>query len=740
VILLFIVLSFVNCNYNSKSVLTQYIDEDIDCVAKIKSVNNTTENSSNYNSYNATAIKLNGKIMKYKENTIVYMDKMQKLDTNTIVNIKGQVSDVEFGKNFILFNYKSYLRSKKIYATIFCTDKSIIIDDNYSFIIKLTNNFKLYTEKLFTSKLNKKNSEIILSMILGDTDYLDDGLYDNIRKMGLAHIFAVSGLHIGLLYAAMSNSFKIVGFNRRISWIITWSLLWSYGFLIGFPVSVMRALVMFTFLFGSELFYRRYNSLNSIALSALILIIINPFWIFDVGFILSFSAALSLVLFNKYIQKNVKNKIFKTLCMYLFIQIFTLPIVIYFFNYLPLLGIIYNLLLIPIFTIVLIASFIFLIFNKIFMYTLAVPFRLFDYFLCSLRYIINMTENIKFNGIIMATPSIYEIIFIYMTIFYILYSYKTKHKYFLKIGYLIITAFYMITYVIIPITDKSLYFNILDVGQGMFSTAKYKNYDFIFDCGSTSNKNLGEYVVVPYLTKKGINEIDGVFISHWDSDHYSGAYNLIDCDNIHLRNILSSWNNEDIKAKITIVKKGDNFILDNKFKITILSPKDDVVFTDKNNLSLVILLNYNERRILIPGDIESETENEIISDLVKSDIVILPHHGSKTSSTEAFVNTLSPNFAVISYGKNSYGIPSEEVLMRYEKVKSNILSTFYNGEINFVLNGDDLYYNTYTGLKSDNYYELYLVWIVPKLVLMGLFISWMIIRMYSQKKRLNYEL
>jgi competence protein ComEC len=298
----------------------------------------------------------------------------------------------------------------------------------------------------------------------------------------------------------------------------------------------------------------------------------------------------------------------------------------------------------------------------------------------------------------------------------------------------------MITYVIIPITDKSLYFNILDVGQGMFSTAKYKNYDFIFDCGSTSNKNLGEYVVVPYLTKKGINEIDGVFISHWDSDHYSGAYNLIDCDNIHLRNILSSWNNEDIKAKITIVKKGDNFILDNKFKITILSPKDDVVFTDKNNLSLVILLNYNERRILIPGDIESETENEIISDLVKSDIVILPHHGSKTSSTEAFVNTLSPNFAVISYGKNSYGIPSEEVLMRYEKVKSNILSTFYNGEINFVLNGDDLYYNTYTGLKSDNYYELYLVWIVPKLVLMGLFISWMIIRMYSQKKRLNYEL
>ena len=740
VIISFILLSFVNCSYNSKSILTQYIDEELEFVAKIKSTNRINDNS-NYNSYNATVIKINNQNLKSKENTIVYVDKKQPINVNSIVKLKGNVSDVEFSKNFLLFNYKNYLRSKKIHVTIFCTFQPIVIENSYSIFNGLTNNFKAYTENLFTSKLNKNNSEIILSMILGDTGYLGDELYDNIRKMGLAHIFAVSGLHIGLLYVFLLKCFRLLGFNRRISWIITWPLLWFYGFLIGFPVSIMRTLVMFTFLFGSELLYRRYNSLNAIALAALILTIINPFWIFDAGFLLSFTAALSLVLFNKFIQNHTKNKstILKTVYMYLFLQLFTFPVVIYFYNYLPILGIIYNLLLIPLFTFVLICSFVFLIFNNLFMYTMVVPFKLFDYFLYSLRYIISITENIKYNGIIMATPSIFEIIFIYISIFFILYSYNLKDKPFLKTGYFIIISFYMITYFVVPITDTSLYFNIIDVGQGMFSTVKYKNHNYIFDCGSTSNRNLGEYVVIPYLTKNSIFEVDGLFISHWDSDHYSGMYNLIASESITVNKIYSSSNNKEINSDVNVLKKGDNAIIDNVFKIDILSPSDNVIERNKNNSSLVVSLNYYKWNILLPGDIESEMEDELINDVVKSDILIVPHHGSKTSSSESFVNVVSPKFSVISYGKNSYGIPSDEVLLRYKRVKSKVLSTFYDGEINFVLKETDLYYNTYTGLKSDNYHELYLVWIVPKLVLAGLFISWMIIKVYK-KKEVNYEL
>jgi len=735
VIISFIILSFINCNYNSKSILVQYIGEEVNIVAKVKNANYTSNEKTNFNSYNATIVKINSNKLHTNEKTIIYLDKSQKLDINSIINIKGNVSDVSFGKNFMLFNYKSYLRAKKIYGTVFCTSKPIIIEQNYSLFNRITNDFKLYTENLFTQNLSKQNSEIILSMILGDVDYIDDGLYENIKRMGLAHIFAVSGLHIGLLYGALLYVLRLIGFYKKTSWIITWSLLWIYGFLIGLPVSIMRTLVMFTFLFGSQLIYRKYSSLNAISLAALILTIINPFWIFDVGFLLSFSAAFSIIIFSRNIQKNIKTKntFLKTIYMYLFLQLFTCPIVIYFFNYLPLLGIMYNLLLIPLFTVVLICSFVFLLFNNIFTYTLVVPFKLFDYFLYSLRYIINFTENINFNGIVLATPSIYEIISIYLAIFYIIYFYKTNLQIYIKFGYLIIISFYMITYIIVPITDKSLYFSIIDVGQGMFSTVHYQQYDFIFDCGSTSNKDLGDYVAVPYFIKRGINEIDGVFISHWDSDHYSGIYGLINCNYINMKKIFSSSNNEDINCDIITLKKDDYIKIDNNLEIKILSPLDNIVINDKNNSSLVIQLNFNKFKILLPGDIEAETEQKIINDIVKSDILILPHHGSKTSSTENFVNIVSPKFAVISYGENNYGIPSDEVLDRYNHFNSNIISTFYNGEINFVLKDDNLYYNTYTGKKSDNYYELYFIWLLPKLFLFEIFILLIII--YYIKKR-----
>ena len=118
---------------------------------------------------------------------------------------------------------------------------------------------------------------------------------------------------------------------------------------------------------------------------------------------------------------------------------------------------------------------------------------------------------------------------------------------------------------------------------------------------------------------------------------------------------------------------------------------------------------------MIPGDIELSVEDMIEDNLEHVDILVVPHHGSITSSGEAFVSRTRPNIAVISYGRNNFSIPSEKVIGRYEKAGSRIFSTFENGEINFVLKNDKLYYNTYDGLKSYNYYELYFECIMLKL-------------------------
>lgn len=735
VLIAFLILSFLNCNYNSNFLLTQYINEDIEFEAKIKTKNKSNPDSA-YESYNATVTGINGAAISAGENTIVYIDKNTDIKENSIVLLNGSVAGSNFSKNKMLFNYDNYLRAKKIGAVIFADGYVNLLEQDYSFLNEMSVKFRNYTESTFYNSLNKENADIILSVILGDVDYLDEGLYDNIKLMGLAHIFAVSGTHIVLMYGLLLTALKFCGLSRRTSWVITWGLIWLYGFLIGFPLSVMRTLVMFTLLFGAEVFYRKYSSLNSIGLAALVLTIYNPFWLFDAGFLLSFSAALSLIIYSKYIVKHVltENIVLRALYLYLFLQLFTLPVIAYYFNYVPVMGILYNLVLLPVFTVILIYGFMLLLLSGLFPILLNIPFKIFDYILYSLRYIISFTDEFAFNGIIVPAMSAGMIIFFYIMLAFMVYLYGNRNSGSAIYGAVVLVSFYILNFVIAPAADNSLYFNVADAGQGLFTLVNYKNTNLIIDCGSTSSKSFGEYTVVPYLTKCGVTNVDGVFISHWDKDHYSGLRDLYD-SHIEVRKIFASSHNEEITEEMYILNKGDNFKLDNIFRIDVLWPVEDYEADSINNTSLVILLRFNNKSILFAGDIEEEVEDILSNNMGHSDILIVPHHGSKSSSTMRFVEKVSPDIAVMSYGKNNYGIPSEGVISRYEKEKSLILSTFNEGEINFILKGDKIYYNTYTKEKSDNYYELYLEGILFNLMNFCLLLYWIV-----KNKGEHYEL
>lgn len=713
VIIAFLILSFTNCNYNSIFILKQYVNEEAEFVVKVKSYNKINPDS-DYISYRGKVISINNVVLKEEEDTIIYVNKNYPIKENSIVELNGSVGESKFSKNKMLFNYTNYLRSKKIGAVIFVNENFKTIKENYSFSNEVSLRFRNYTENTFYSSLNKRNADIILSVILGDVDYLDESFYDNIKLMGLAHIFAVSGSHIVLMYGFLLYSLKICFLSHRTSWIVTWVIIWFYGFLIGFPLSVMRTLVMFTLLFGAEVFYRKYSSLNAIGLAALVLTIYNPYWIFDAGFLLSFSAALSLIIYNKYIVSYIttNNFILKTIYLYLFLQLFTLPVIAYYFNYLPIMGIIYNLLLLPIFTVILIYGFILLIFNSFLSFLLYIPFKIFNYILFSLRFIINFTEKFAYNGIIVPTMSAVLIIFYYIMIFSVIYLYNNKDTMLKKYVFAVLISFCTINYIISPYFDFSLYFNVVDANQGLFTTIKYKNTNLIIDCGSTSG-NFGEYTVVPYIVKHGITNIDGVFISHWDKDHYSGLNELINSHIIVKKVFSSSYNNN---IELDVLNKGQSIRVDKNFRIDILWTDKDYNSDISNNNSMVILINFNNKRILLTGDIEKEVENLLLNDINHVDILIVPHHGSKTSSTESFVKKANPKIAVLSYGKNNYGIPSKEVLSRYENENSLVLTTFDEGEINFILKGDKVYYNTYTGIKSNNYYELYINGLILNLI------------------------
>jgi competence protein ComEC len=318
--------------------------------------------------------------------------------------------------------------------------------------------------------------------------------------------------------------------------------------------------------------------------------------------------------------------------------------------------------------------------------------------------------------------SICHILFFYLAIFFMIYSHKYKigcKKY----GFAAIISFYTLSYIVIPMMDDSLYINIADVGQGLFTTIKYKGADMVYDCGSSSSKNMGEYIALPYLTKRGIRELDAVFISHWDDDHYSGLEDILNSP-IRVNTLFSSRSNDSFQVQE--VYAGCKMKYDDNLSMEILWPYKDLAVNNINNSSLVLSLNYKNKSILLPGDIGKEAEYAIYNDLNNHDVVLVPHHGSNTSSCTEFVGALVPKIAILSYGRNPYGIPHQDIVSRYVDAGSKIFSTFDQGEINIVLKDDNLYYNTYMNEKSDNYYELYFIGIISKVGVFSLLLYWML--------------
>ncbi len=702
VLFFIIILAIINYNYNSKSVLKQYIDKEIIINAKI--IDKKTSDNEKYNSYDAVVTNINNNDLKINEKTILYLQSDIKINTNSEIQVRGNVANIRCQKNKLVFNYENYLRNNKINTVIFCNDsKNVkILKNDYSILNIISENFKEYTEETFYSKLDKKNASIILSIILGDKGYLEDNFLDNIRSIGLAHIFAVSGLHIGILYSFFVFVLRKIGLSKKKSFIITWSILWIYGFLIGFPTSVLRTLLMFTVHFLGDLLYRKYNSINSLVFAGLVLLIINPFWIFDVGFQLSFTAALSLVIYSKYIKKIIKfnNKLKSSLYVFTFLQIIILPILSYHFNYIPLLSIIYNIIFIPAFSLVIITSFGLLAIGWLDIYITNFLFLMLNNFINSLYYFICLLNNIKLNGVRMYSLNTFGITSYYLFIL-LVFNIKIKENFnILKIFFTFFAIVIFFNSVLIPLTDENLYINIIDVGQGSSALVSYKYKNFIIDAGSNSNNKIGSNTLLPYMVKRGIFNIDGIFVSHWHFDHYSGIDALL--EDLKIKNIYSGYINDevDLNDNVKLLNMGDNKRVNDKLKFSILWPRLGYTSNNENNMSLVILIEYYNYKILFTGDIEKEIEDILINNgLTDVDILIVPHHGSKTSSTMNFVNNLEPEYSLISYGNNNYGIPNEEVIDRYKNKNSTILTTFDDGEIDFIINRNSINYNTYNGLE-----------------------------------------
>ena len=620
------------------------------------------------------------------------------------------------------FDYSRYLREKKI-AGIVKLQNAVAIGNEKDLTFYL---FK-FKEKIF-SIINKiyNNEEIgfLKAILLGETSSLDENIKENFKEANISHVLAISGLHISYVVLGLEGILKLFIKNIKIRNAIIIVFLVAFTIFVGESNSVCRACIMVSITYFGNIILKKDDFYASFRAALIFLLIINPYNIFSGSMWLSFGGSIGIVLYSKliekYIAKKIKLKKFSELdnkfliFMYKILnksiaiisvtlgaQIIVFPIMIYMFNTISLNFIISNLLISELVGPILIFGYLSLLF----------PFlSIFEKFLIKIIFFFaKFSASLPITNFLISTPNLYKIIIYYAILFVIAFIYKTKRIFiFRKIKKQKLKIILIFSFVLILLFGNfnNIYKNefeihFLDVGQGDSCLVRTNtNKVILIDGGKGINGeyDYGQKVVGPYLLDHGITKIDYVVVSHFDSDHCGGLFYII--QNFKVKNIIIGKQAEEYpnlieflqiqrKRKINLISLVSENVLyfDKKTKIEVLFPNlgHEVSENKINNNSLVFKMYYDDISILFTGDIEEEAEKvlvELYSEKLNSNILKVGHHGSKTSSTEEFINCVKPEISLIGVGKNNnFGHPNGDVLDRLQNYGSKVYRTDKDGEI-----------------------------------------------------------
>lgn len=654
-----------------------------------------------------------------------------------IIQTAGKFEEPESRRNYKGFDYKLYLKTKSIVGNLKSNNIKKIankIENPIEYIeyksINLSNKLKENANKI----LPKDISSVFIGLVLGDTSEISEETIENFRNTNMSHILAVSGMHMSYLILLSIQIFgKILG--KKQAYITSTILIIFYMFLTGFSASIIRSGVMGIILIISKIIYKNNDIFTNIAISSLIISIKNPYSILDLSFQFSFGGTIGIVLFQKFISKKFLEKILRSkkiieiLSVTISAQIVILPISIFQFNTLNIYFVLSNLIIGFIIGPVMACSFIFLI-------CLIVNVKLaniisFPLEICiKIIILISKISKLPYSQIYLATPKILEIILYFLLInasFFIYYIYTTKKitptvkrikniiamiKFYIKyriekrtkIVIKRVIAFGIILIIIIQLIPKNFKIHFLDVKQGdstFIVTPRGKT--ILIDGGGSSYSNIGKNTLLPYILDRGYTKIDIAIISHMDLDHCDGIIYLMEkikINTVILGNQYERTSNyerfikiaKERKINLKRVEEGDKINIEKDVNIEVLWPNSKKVISENiiNNNSLVFKINYKKFSILFTGDIEEIAEKKILEEnknTLKSTILKVAHHGSKTSTTSEFLKAVNPQYALIGVGKNNkFGHPSENTLKKMKERNIRVYRTDELGEITIKLN------------------------------------------------------
>ena len=582
------------------------------------------------------------------------------------VKVYGKVNIPTNNTNFNTFNYRKYLLSKKIRFTI-TVDKLEILNTR-------ENIFYLTKDKLKNILLQSKEYPYLNAFILGDISYLDEDIKNSYLTNGISHLFSVSGMHVGFLSSIILLLLNKISKKENLNHIILFIILSFYTFLVGFTPSIMRSVIFMMLLFCKKKLNLNISTFKLYIFMICMFLIYNPYYIYSIGFMYSFTISGFLIYYSKLIQK--KGYFQKILIISLIAFLASFPISLYNNFELNFFSPILNLVFVPLVTLIIFPlSFIILFIPSL--------VTVYSALISVLEYISLWCSSTISYSFIFGKPFIIMIVFYYVSVVMILNDHKRK------LGYILLFLL-LVTQYNSKIFLSSVRITMLDVGQGdsLLLELPFNKGNILIDTGGLVNSSysLSKNITIPYLKSLSIKKIDYLILSHGDYDHVGAAINLV--NNFKVKNVIFNCGEfnkletnliNELKSKNIKYYSCINELDISNYKLRFLNTK---VYDDENNNSSVIYLNYNNYKFLFMGDAGVDKEKDILEkyNLTNIDFLKVGHHGSNTSSSKAFIDSVNPEYSLISVGKNNrYGHPNKEVLNNLEN--SKIYRTDQDGSI-----------------------------------------------------------
>lgn len=678
--------------------------------------------------------------------------------------MSGTVSVPDSATNPGTFDQYIYLRNKGYYL---CISNGTIESGNHrpysieGFLYGIKNR----CTKIIDNSFDSESAGIVKAMLVADKSTLDKNIKKLYSENGIAHIMAISGVHVAIIGMTLYGFLRKLRIGRLISGTFSIAIIILYGIMTGMSSSTERAVIMLILSIAAEYFGRKTDAPTSMGFAMIIMVLGNPYVILDAGFQLSFAAITGVTVVAPQLRKLLRMfkcfikeadekkkqkhkkiislrkmiiKLIDALVVGIASFITTTPVIIYYYYQFPPYSILINLIVIPLVSLIVGGS-ILVVLTGLFFTGAAVvmtyPVRL---ILFGYKYLCIFASGLPGASVLVGHISIGMVFVYYLSvvlIFAILRMIrigKTEREG--PILYLMLATVLFLTVVYeVYSYDKSLKVVYMDVGQGDGVLLRTSGHGgILIDGGSSSNKRVGEYVMVPVLKYYGVSEVEYAFVSHGDVDHVSGLEYLLNEEQsgVHVVNlVLPEYGDQDalqeLKSEATAnnvniiyMKPGDNITYNHQHAETIniecLYPDEEAGqgVLDTNNLSMILkttitwdvreadIENLNKSSdsdaslsLLFVGDAGIAAEKRLIElygknslgeipDSIACDILKVGHHGSRNSSGSDFLKRVSAMYGIISCGKdNRYGHPHAETLERLKMADTKYMTTKEHGAI-----------------------------------------------------------